>query len=103
MAAASSTPISTTATFPITKGTAWTWLIGSYFEALTNVYGTQAESVGRIKLLLQPFLAHLTEEACLGSISEIFDGSRPHLAKGCPAHATAIAECMRWQAWQLKQ
>lgn len=85
------------------QGTAWTWLIGSYFEALTNVYGTQAESIGRIKLLLQPFLAHLTEEACLGSISEIFDGSRPHLAKGCPAHAIAIAECMRWQAWQLKQ
>ncbi|CAN5318446.1 amylo-alpha-1,6-glucosidase [soil metagenome] len=85
------------------QGTVWTWLIGSYFEALTNVFGTQSESIGRVKLLLQPFLAHLTEEACLGSISEIFDGSRPHLAKGCPTHAVAIAECMRWQAWQLKQ
>jgi predicted glycogen debranching enzyme len=85
------------------QGTAWTWLIGSYFEALTNVFGNNAETVGRIKLLIQPFLAHLTEEGLLGSVSEIFDGSRPHLARGCPAHAVAVAECMRWQAWQARQ
>lgn len=85
------------------QGTAWTWLIGSYFEALTNVFGNNSETAGRIKLLIQPFLAHLTEEGCLGSVSEIFDGSRPHLARGCPAHAVAVAECMRWQAWQVRQ
>lgn len=85
------------------QGTAWTWLIGSYFEAMVNVFGASSETVNRVKLLMQPLLSHLTEEGCLGSISEIFDGSRPHLARGCPAHATAVAECMRWQAWQLRQ
>jgi predicted glycogen debranching enzyme len=85
------------------QGTAWTWLTGTYIEALINVFGSGEDTVARVKLLLQPLTAHLTEEACLGSMSEIFDGSRPHLAKGCPAHAAATAACMRWVGWQLRQ
>jgi len=85
------------------QGTAWTWLTGSYIEALVNVYGSSAETVGRVKLLLQPLTAHLLEEGCLGSMAEIFDGSRPHLARGCPAHAAATAACMRWLGWLIRQ
>jgi 4-alpha-glucanotransferase len=85
------------------QGTAWTWLMGSYIEALVNVYGSTPESVSRIKLLLQPLTAHLLEEGCLGTMAEIFDGSRPHLAKGCPAHAQAVAACMRWVGWLVRQ
>ena len=84
------------------QGTAWPWLTGTYIEALINVYGSQPETTSRVKLLLQPLTAHLLEEGCLGSMAEIFDGSRPHLAKGCPAHAAAVAACMRWLAWQLR-
>jgi glycogen debranching enzyme len=84
------------------QGTAWPWLIGTYIEALINVYGSQPETTSRVKLLLQPLTAHVMEEGCLGSMAEIFDGSRPHLAKGCPAHAAAVAACMRWVAWQLR-
>jgi len=85
------------------QGTAWTWLTGTYIEALVNVYGSGPETTGRVKLLLQPLTAHLLEEGCLGSIAEIFDGSRPHLAKGCPAQAAAVAACMRWLGWQSRQ
>ena len=85
------------------QGTAWTWLTGCYIEALINAYGRGPETIGRVKLLLQPLTAHLMEEGCLGSMAEIFDGSRPHLAKGCPAHAAAVAACMRWTGWQLRQ
>ena len=85
------------------QGTAWTWLTGSYIEALVNVYGPGPETVGRVKLLLQPLTAHLLEEGCLGQMAEIFDGSRPHLARGCPAHAAATAACMRWLGWQIRQ
>jgi 4-alpha-glucanotransferase len=84
------------------QGTAWTWLTGIYIEALVNVYGSVPETTSRIKLLLQPLTAHLLEEGCLGTMAEIFDGSRPHLAKGCPAHAAAVAACMRWVGWQLR-
>lgn len=85
------------------QGTAWTWLLGTYCEALLNIHGPTAETVNRVKLILQPLLSHLTEEACLGSLSEIFDGSRPHLPRGTIASAVAVAECMRWQGWQLRQ
>jgi predicted glycogen debranching enzyme len=85
------------------QGTAWTWLLGTYAEAIINIYGATPETVARVKLILQPLLSHLTEEACLGSISELFDGSRPHLPRGTIASACAVAECMRWQGWQLRQ
>lgn len=85
------------------QGTAWTWLLGTYIEAQLNVFGASPELTSRVKILLTPLLAHLTEEACLGNISEIFDGARPHLSRGSPAHAQATAECIRWQAWQLRQ
>ncbi|MBS1997469.1 MAG: glycogen debranching enzyme family protein [Cyanobacteria bacterium SZAS LIN-2] len=85
------------------QGTAWTWLTGAYVEALVNVYGSTPETASRVKLLLQPLTAHLLEEGCLGSMSEIFDGSRPHLARGCPAQAAAVAAAMRWVGWQVRQ
>ncbi|MBP6351427.1 MAG: glycogen debranching enzyme family protein [Candidatus Obscuribacter sp.] len=85
------------------QGTAWTWLLGSYIEALINVYGPVPDTINRVRLLLNPLLEHFTEESLLGGISEIFDGGRPHLPRGCPNHAQAVAECMRWQNWLLKQ
>ncbi len=57
----------------------------------------------RIGLVLQPLLSHLNEEGFLGSIVEIFDGSRPHLARGCGAHSLAVAETMRWLNWQSRR
>lgn len=85
------------------QGTVWTHLMSTYIEALINVYGPLPETVNRVRLLLSPLLEHLTEEALLGSISEIFDGASPHLPRGCPASAQAVAACMRWQNWLLKQ
>lgn len=77
------------------QGTAWPWLIGAYCDALLNVHGPLPESSAKIRILLQPLLNHLTDEGCVGSISEIFDGNSPHTPRGCFAHATAVAEVMR--------
>ena len=85
------------------QGTVWPWLLGIYMEALLNDYGPLPETVSRIRILLSPMLEHLTQEALLGGVSEIFDGNRPHLPRGCPNQAQAVAECMRWQNWLLKQ
>ncbi len=85
------------------QGTAWPWLLGPYCDALVNVFGSTAETKTRISLIIQPLLAHMTEDGCLGSISEIFDGARPHAARGAIAQALSVAEIMRWYAWQVKQ
>ncbi len=85
------------------QGTAWPWLLGQYCDALLNVYGPLPETVTRIRLLLQPLFDHFMEEDCLGSISEMFDGNRPHLPRGCPVYSLSVAELMRWHRWVSKQ
>jgi len=34
-------------------------------------------------------------EACVGSISEIFDAEEPHTPRGCIAQAWSVAEVLR--------
>jgi len=33
--------------------------------------------------------------ACVGSVSELFDGDAPHTARGCFAQAWSVAEILR--------
>lgn len=77
------------------QGTVWAWLIGAYCDALINVNGDTPETLSRIRLILQPLLNHLAEDGCIGSISEVFDGTSPHIAHGCFAHSLAVAEVSR--------
>jgi glycogen debranching enzyme len=44
--------------------------------------------------LLEGFDAHLNE-ACVGSISEIFDADEPYVPRGCVAQAWSVAEVLR--------
>ena len=46
-----------------------------------------------------PDSLHTWEEACLGTISEIFDGDAPHQPRGCFAQAWSVAETLR--AWSV--
>jgi glycogen debranching enzyme len=46
--------------------------------------------------MLGAFPAHLGE-ACIGSISEIFDAEPPFAPRGCIAQAWSVAEVLR--AW----
>ncbi|MBX9941012.1 MAG: amylo-alpha-1,6-glucosidase [Candidatus Obscuribacterales bacterium] len=85
------------------QGTAWPFLLGFYCDALLNVYGPLPETKSRIKIILSPLLEHLGQESLVGGVSEIFDGARPHLARGCPAYALSTAELMRWQTWLSRQ
>jgi glycogen debranching enzyme len=43
---------------------------------------------------LENFTPHL-REACLGQVSEIFDGDAPHAPRGCVAQAWSVAELLR--------
>jgi 4-alpha-glucanotransferase len=85
------------------QGTVWPYLLGFYCDALVHVYGLSPETTTRISLVMQPLLEHLLDEGCLGSVSELFDGSRPHLARGATASAWSVAEVMRWYSWQTRR
>jgi hypothetical protein len=44
--------------------------------------------------MLAPLVAHL-KEACLGHVSEIFEGDAPHAPRGAVAQAWSVAELLR--------
>lgn len=76
------------------QGTVWSWLLGPFALAHYRAYG----DARRARTLLEGLAAHL-DEACLGTISEIFDGEAPHLPRGCFAQAWSVAETLR--AWHV--
>jgi predicted glycogen debranching enzyme len=76
------------------QGSVWAWLIGPYVTAYLRVNGRTPETVARARSLLAPLVGHL-REACLGHVSEIFDGDAPHAPRGCAAQAWSAAELLR--------
>ena len=75
------------------QGTVWSWLIGPFVSAHLRVYGDRALA----RSYLVPLLDHLSG-ACVGSISEIFDGDTPFAPRGAIAQAWSVAEVLR--AWR---
>ncbi len=74
------------------QGTVWSWLLGPFALAHHQVYNDAAHA----QALLSEIVPHL-DEACVGSISEIFDAQAPHAPRGCFAQAWSVAETLR--AW----
>jgi predicted glycogen debranching enzyme len=73
------------------QGTVWAWLIGPYIDAWMRVY---PHDHGEVRRVLEEFAVHLAD-ACIGSISEIFDGQEPFTPRGCVAQAWSVAEVLR--------
>ena len=71
-------------------GTAWAWLLGPFARAHYRVYGDARLS----QSFLAPIAQHLSS-ACVGTVSEVFDGDAPHSAGGCFAQAWSVAEILR--------
>ena len=75
------------------QGTVWPWLMGPYITAYMKTFGEKAGRKFATEWLTN-FEGHLTE-ACLGQVSEIFDGDHPHTPRGCVAQAWSVAELLR--------
>ena len=76
------------------QGTVWAWLIGPFIDAWLKVHPD--DKTGARKFL-EGFGDHLNE-ACVGSISEIFDAEKPFAPRGCIAQAWSVAEVLRcWE------
>jgi len=73
------------------QGTVWAWLMGPFIDTWLKVYPNDYTGARRF---LHGFEAHLSE-ACIGSISEIFDAEEPFTPRGCVAQAWSVAEVLR--------
>ncbi|MDZ8105448.1 MAG: amylo-alpha-1,6-glucosidase [Nostoc sp. DedQUE12a] len=72
------------------QGSVWPWLIGPYIRAWQRFYPQQT-----LPFDWQPLIDHFLFAACIGSISEIFDGDPPHTPRGAIAQAWSVAEVIR--------
>ena len=73
------------------QGTVWAWLIGPFIDAWLRVNPYEPQ---RARQFLAGFEQHLSE-ACIGSISEVFDAEAPYRPRGCIAQAWSVAEVLR--------
>jgi glycogen debranching enzyme len=73
------------------QGTVWSWLIGPYVDAYLRVHPGDNAGARRA---LDGLVAHLGD-ACIGTISEVFDAEAPFTAGGCAAQAWGVAELLR--------
>ncbi len=74
------------------QGTVWPWLTGHFVDAWLRTYPEERGDLRR--LLLQAFTPHL-DEACVGSVSEIFDAEPPFTPRGCISQGWSVAEVLR--------
>jgi len=74
------------------QGTVWSWLLGTYIDAIMKAKGRSAKTEG--KKIINAFKYHLNE-GCIGSVSEIFDADAPHHPRGCIAQGWGVAEILR--------
>jgi predicted glycogen debranching enzyme len=73
------------------QGTVWAWLLGPFVDAWLKV---SSDDRDLSREMLDGISAHLNE-ACIGSISEIFDAEPPFTPRGCIAQAWSVAEILR--------
>ena len=76
------------------QGTVWPWLTGHFITAFSRTFGREPVYADMPRAFTEPFIDHM-QHACLGSISEIFDGNEPLMPRGCFAQAWSVAEVLR--------
>jgi len=73
------------------QGTVWAWLIGPFIDAWIRVHPDRRQEARKF---LRGFASHMAD-ACIGSISEVFDAEDPFIPRGCVAQAWSVAEVLR--------
>lgn len=74
------------------QGTVWAWLLGPWLTALVSVNGQEGKATAR--KCFQELMPH-SEDAGIGTVSEIFDADWPNAPRGCIARAWSVAEILR--------
>ncbi|MDR3137416.1 MAG: amylo-alpha-1,6-glucosidase [Tannerellaceae bacterium] len=74
------------------QGAAWPWLLGFYFEAYLRIFGRSGAS------FVERTLASMEEEMslhCIGTISELFDGTPPFTGRGAISFSMSVSAMLR--------
>ncbi|HTY87993.1 MAG TPA: amylo-alpha-1,6-glucosidase [Candidatus Acidoferrum sp.] len=80
------------------NGTAWTWTLPTFGEALARAWDLAPEAVAAAKAYLGS-MESLMCSGCLGQVPEILDGDAPHAQRGCDAQAWGATEALRVWKW----
>ena len=75
------------------QGTAWSWLIGPYVDALLRARSGRAARQGPRSRCAASVRTPM--KGCLGQIAEVFDAEAPFEPRGCIAQAWGTAEWLR--------
>jgi glycogen debranching enzyme len=70
------------------QGTVWPWLL-EYYRIAVQRYA-ESELRAELEVLVDCFNKHIVSEACIGSISEVFDAEDPYLAGGTCSQTWSI-------------
>jgi len=73
------------------QGTVWGWLIGPFADAWRRAFPDDRATLTGLVTALGSEL----REACVGTISEIYDAEPPFTPRGCYAQAWSVAEALR--------
>jgi predicted glycogen debranching enzyme len=76
------------------QGTVWAWLVGPYVDACLKCHPEDRDAAQHA---VEGFTRHLND-ACVGSISEVFDAEAPYTPRACIAQAWSVAEVLRVRA-----
>jgi glycogen debranching enzyme len=80
------------------NGTAWTWTLPVFCEALARAWDFSPVAVSAARAYLGS-MAQLMARGCVGHLPEILDGDAPHTQRGCDAQAWSATEALR--VWRL--
>lgn len=70
------------------QGTVWPWLL-EYYRIAVQRYA-ESELRAELEVLVDCFNKHIVSEACIGSVSEVFDAEDPYLAGGTCSQTWSI-------------
>lgn len=74
------------------NGAAWPWLMGFYLESYMKIFQLSGVSfLSRILIGLEEEMAN----DCIGSLSEVYDGSLPYRGHGAVSYAISVAGAIR--------
>jgi predicted glycogen debranching enzyme len=77
------------------NGSVHPWLIGPYISAYLSVNGRTRENREYAETKFFRPVLETIRRGCLGTVSGMFDGSKPHRDRGCVSRARCVAELLR--------
>jgi predicted glycogen debranching enzyme len=74
------------------QGSAWPWLLEHYAAGILEVHKKTGQNP--LKKIFEGFEDNVSDRG-IGTISELFDGNPPHVARGAISKATSVAALLR--------